>query len=354
MAAFLANQGEPAWADAQGHLTVSVVIPAYNAANSLPACLAALLRQTVAPNEVIVVDDGSADDTASVASQWGVRVVSQKHSGPAAARNLGVANCFGNIVLFTDADCEPTVDWLAQMLSPFSDRAVAGVKGAYRTHQRQIVARLAQCEFEERYQLLARSPTIDFVDSYSAAFRTSLLRAVGGFDPAFPEANNEDVDLSYRLARQGHKLVFNPRAIVYHRHKAAWLPYLRLKAKRGYWRMLVYRRYPGKALSDSYTPQLLKLQVLLAFASLGAAALAILWPPMFWLPLATVALLLLTSLPYTRLVWRLDRAITPWAPVFVVARALAFAVGVAAGAISILLASLLPSAHRRQGDSHVV
>ena len=338
---------------AQGNLTVSVVVPAYNAANTLPACLLALASQTAPPDEVIVVDDGSPDGTAAVAGQCGALVLRQEHRGPAAARNLGVANCSGSVVLFTDADCEPAADWVAEMMSPFSDQDVVGVKGAYRTRQRQVVARLAQCEFQERYELLARSATIDFVDSYSAAFRTAVLRAAGGFDPAFPEANNEDVDLSYRLAQRGHRLVFNPRAIVYHQHKAGWRQYLRLKAKRGYWRLFVYRRYPGKALSDSYTPQLLKLQVLLAFAFLGVLAVAVLWPPLLWVLLAALALLLLTSLPFVRLVWRIDKALVPWAPFFVMARAFAFAIGVATAAVAILLTVVAPSMDRRRRDDHV-
>lgn len=329
-------------------------MPAYNAADTLPGCLAALSAQTVPrpEYEIIVADDGSADDTAAVAARHGAdRVLRCPHRGPAAARNAGIAAASGDVILFTDADCEPAPDWLAEMLRPLEDGRVSGVKGSYRTRQREAVARLAQCEFEERYDRLEREPSIDFVDSYAAAFRSATLREAGGFDPAFPQANNEDVELSYRLAQRGHRLVFNRRAVVYHRHVATWPAYLRLKARRGYWRMLVYRRYPGKALRDSYTPQLLKVQVLLVYLAAGLALLAPVWPWLIWGAGLSALALCLSAWPFTRLVRRLDRPVAAWALLFVVLRACAFAVGVLAGAAAMFLGrpGARPAATRPDG-----
>jgi glycosyltransferase involved in cell wall biosynthesis len=318
----------------------SVVIPAYNAAGTLSACLAALAQQTFpsADFETIVADDGSIDDTALVAAESGAsRVLQLPHLGPAAARNSGAAAARGEVILFTDADCRPTPDWLRQMLRPMDDPGVSGVKGSYKSDQVEVVARLAQCEFEERYDRQERLPSIDFVDSYAAAFRAQVLRETGGFNPGFPQANNEDVDLSYRLAERGFRLVFNRQAIVTHRHVASWRSYVRLKARRGYWRMVVYRLHPGKALHDSYTPQLLKLQVLLIYLALGLALLSPLWPPLLGGTVTVLAALLLTAWPFTRLVARLDRPIAPWAPCFVLVRACAFAAGVAAGVGAMLI-----------------
>jgi len=252
---------------------VSVIVPAYNAERTLPDCLGALAGQAPAgPDvEVVVVDDGSTDGTADAAARYpDVTVVRQAQQGPAAARNAGARKAAGEILLFTDADCVPEHDWVAQMTAAFSDPSVAAVKGAYRTRQQSLVARFAQVEFEERYALLERRPSIDFVDTYSAAFRTRDFWEAGGFDPAFPYPNNEDVDLSYRLARTGRRMVFNPRAIVYHRHAETLRRYLRTKFGRGYWRTVVYRRFPGKAVADSYTPQILKVQIVLVFLLAGS------------------------------------------------------------------------------------
>src|SRR5689334_21096641 len=87
--------------------TISVVVPAYNAARTLPATAASIRAQTLQPLEVIVVDDGSADDTVAVAHALGLpglRVVSQANAGHAAARNTGVAEARGRYVAFVDAD----------------------------------------------------------------------------------------------------------------------------------------------------------------------------------------------------------------------------------------------------------
>src|SRR5438128_344226 len=89
---------------------VSVIIPARDAAATIDRALRALAWQTIAePFEVIVVDDGSSDSTAAVveASAVGARLVAGEGSGPAAARNLGVAAASGEVLAFTDADCAP-------------------------------------------------------------------------------------------------------------------------------------------------------------------------------------------------------------------------------------------------------
>jgi cellulose synthase/poly-beta-1,6-N-acetylglucosamine synthase-like glycosyltransferase len=312
----------------------TVVIPAYNASATLPACLSALRRQTQPADEIIVIDDGSLDETAQVARRLGASVSRQQHQGPAAARNRGIQLARGETVLFTDADCEPAPDWVAEMLQPLADPAVAGVKGVYRTKQTQVVARLVQCEFAERYDLLARGPSIDFVDTHAAAFRMSALRQIGGFDPAF--IGNEDVDLSFRLAQAGYRLVFNRRAAVFHRHPATWNRYVRLKASRGYWRMLAYRLHPGKALRDSYTPQILKVQVLLSSIFILTAAGMVLRPGLGWVAACCLGSLLASGIPFARRVARSEPDLAGWAFLFVALRAFALSVGSAAGLVGML------------------
>ncbi len=312
---------------------ISVIIPAYNAAQTLPACLAALQGQTQLPGEIIVVDDGSQDQTAQVARAYGAQLLEQPHQGPAAARNLGIRQARGDIILLTDADCEPEPTWVAEMTRPFADPRVVGVKGSYRTRQQERVARLAQVEFEERYDLLERLATIDFIDTSAAAFRLAVLREMGGFDPAFPRAVSEDAEFSYRLARAGYRLVFNRQAVVYHRHPSTWSAYLRRKIKFGYWRMLVYRLHPGKALRDSYTPQLLKAQIALMYLGLGLAGLAFVFPPLIWGAAAALVGLWLSAIPFVRRAAQQDNALGIPALFFIVARALAFTIGVTGGIV---------------------
>ena len=246
-------------------LRFSVIVPAFNAEMTLSFCLEALCEQSVPKEdyEVIVVDDGSSDDTSKIAKQFNVKCIYQPNRGPAAARNRGADEAKGAIILFTDADCIPAQNWIYEMTLTFDDPVVVAVKGAYKTDQTQLIARFAQAEFEDRYDRLLRHASIDMIDTYSAAFKKDVFLQIGGFDERFSVANNEDTELSYRLAAAGHQMVFNPKAIVYHTHPDTLMRYLKVKFWRGYWRMVVYRRYPDKAMKDSYTPGVLKIQVIL-------------------------------------------------------------------------------------------
>lgn len=305
---------------------ISVIIPAYNASRTLGSCLEALHRQTLPPQEIIVVDDGSDDSTSSAARENGAEVLEQPHQGPAAARNLGIRQARGDLLLFTDADCIPSPTWVEEMVRPFADPKVAGVKGSYSTSQPQAVARLVQCEFEERYDLQERQPNIDLIDSYSAAFRMDVLRQFGGFAPAFAYGN-EDVELSYRLDQAGCRLVFNRQAVVSHHHPAGWGAYFRCKIGRGYWRMRVYRVYPRKSLRDSYTPQVLKFQILLMYIALALVIMGAFSHPLWAVAGAALVGLWASAVPFVRRAAKRDAGLLFPAFLFITLRAMAFAIG---------------------------
>ncbi|MFN7974529.1 MAG: glycosyltransferase [Acidobacteriota bacterium] len=316
-----------------------MIVPAFQAGRDLDRNLPEVVR-ALGDGELIVVDDGSSDDTASVASRHGARVLTQPNRGPAAARNLGAGHARGDILVFLDADCRPAPGWLPALVAPLREGAFDAVKGAYLTEQASAVARLCQIEFEERYGLLSARPATDFVDSFSMAVRRSVFVEVGGFDETFRVADNEDVDLSYRLASRGHRIAFAPRAAVYHRHPDTLGKYLRLKVSRGFHRMRVYERYPGKALADSYTPFSLKLQVGAALAApacavLAASALLTGAEPKAILAASLVVMMapLLSTLPFLARAARTEPRLLVHAPVFLVARAGAIALGVARRAL---------------------
>jgi glycosyltransferase involved in cell wall biosynthesis len=134
-------------------MEISIVVPARNAARTIGGCLQGLLEQSVSREryEVIVVDDGSTDETDQVVEGSGFTLIAQAQQGAAAARNKGASVAKGNILLFTDADCVPATSWLAEMARSFEDQEVVGVKGVYRTRQAGLIPRFVQCEYEERY-----------------------------------------------------------------------------------------------------------------------------------------------------------------------------------------------------------
>lgn len=281
-----------------------------------------------------MVDDGSTDDTVKVVERYpGVRILSQENAGPATARNHGAIEAKGAIVLFTDDDCVPMPDWLDAMLEPFNDPAVVAAKGTYRTRQKRFMARFVQIEYEDRYRLMASLDSIDFVDTYSAAFRRDRFLEMCGFDDSFPVACAEDVELSYRMSARGWKMKFTPAAVVCHTHPDEFWPYLKKKYKFAFWRVLAVRKNPAKGLKDSHTPQIMKLQMLLAPALLLALALDNTVRPSVPASAFVLTVFFLSTLPFALRAAAKDPIVGILSPVLLAARACAQFVGVIAGLI---------------------
>jgi len=325
--------------------SISVVIPAYNAEATISACVSALRgQQWPEPFEIIVVDDGSTDRTAEIARLAGATVISTPRARPAAARNAGIRAATGAIVCCTDADCVPYPDWLRQINKPFADDTVAACKGTYRSRQPELVARFVQLEYEDKYDLLRQEEYIDFIDTYSAAYRRDILLANDGFDERFDYL--EDQELSFRLAARGCRMIFCESAVVEHLHSATLRAYLRKKFVIGYWKAQVVRRFPERVKGDSHTPQVMKAQMVLAALSLAAMAFEVIGyvfrptgihpPRTVFLALALVLLLtfLATTLPFVRKAWRKDRSVACAAPLLLFGRAVALGVGYGWGVLA--------------------
>jgi glycosyltransferase involved in cell wall biosynthesis len=306
----------------------SVIVPVYNGAQTLGACLKALSNQTVGGDrfEVIVVDDGSSDGSAEIAAQHGATVIRQAHAGPGAARNRGAQEARGQLFLFTDADCEPLPSWVEQMAAPFADPDVAGVKGVYCTRQDSLVARFTQAEYEEKYDRLRRQAQIDFVDTHAAAYRRDVFVALGGFNPDL--LRDQDQEFSFRAAKAGHRLVFAPKAVVAHQHLTTVWRYAWRKAQIGRWKVRVHALHPAKAVRDSYTPGTQKAQLVLLPLAAAAVVVAAL-RPLPWIVAAILgAASLVTTLPLTVKARGQGWPVVAVTPVLALVRTLALEVGI--------------------------
>lgn len=328
--------------------TVSVIVPAHNAADTIVDCLHAIYAQRDATaTEIIVIDDGSTDETARLAEAAGATIIRQARGRPAAARNAGIRAARGEIICCTDADCAPTPEWLARLTAPFADSSIAAAKGSYATRQREIVARFVQLEYEDKYDYMRGATTIDFIDTYAAAYRREVVLEDGLFDERFDYL--EDQELSFRMADRGRRMVFQPEAVVYHRHAASLSAYTRKKLTIGYWKAQVVRLHPGRAVRDSHTPQVMKLQMMLAGLMTGAFLVAaaglvvsvvnpsvvttLMMMPALVALLGSGGVFLLTTLPFVAKAWRKDRAVALASPFLLFTRALALGLGYAYGVV---------------------
>lgn len=330
------------------NLLCSVIVPVYNGSQTIERCVNALAEQTVAPAcyEIIVVDDGSKDDTAQTVNAWIAahphhiaRLVQQPNAGPAAARNHGAQVAQAPLLLFTDADCAPLPTWIAELTAVFADQTVIGAKGAYLTEQSALAPRFVQAEYEDRYDRMRHQTQIDFIDTYSAAYRREIFLENGGFDAIFTTASVEDQEFSFRLAQKGYRLVFAPSAQVRHVHDTSLWEYGRRKYYIGYWKALLTRWHPERMVQDSHTPQVLKVQIVLLaliIAGLPLALAGFFWSPLAWVwPLIGLLVLafIASSLPFMAKLAQKSWPLALIGPLMLAVRALALGSGFLFGTI---------------------
>ena len=327
---------------------ISVIIPAYNSEKTIGDCLEALLNQNYPSEEyeIIVVDDGSTDRTREIVKSFRrVRLIEQKHRGPAAARNLGVKKSKGSIILFTDSDCIPSKDWIKYMVEPFKNKDVVGVQGTYRTYNKEsMIARFAGYEIEERHKKMKRE--IDFVGTFSAAYRKHIFETFGGFDTSFSMASGEDSELSFKMSDAGLRMVFQPKAIVYHRHPDSLKKFLRQKFWRGYWRVPLYLKHKKKFLRHSYTPRSLLLEIgLLGIACvLLVLSLARLIPASLFF--VVMSIFFMFTLPLSFRIFKKDKTLGLITPFIILLRDFVTGLGIVYGTISTTWRTLKWKKHR--------
>ncbi len=308
---------------------VAVIVPFRGEWNSLLPTLRALNAQTIRSSLFIVLSIDSMEKPPPEIAELADTCVNGEQAGPATARNRGWRTVSEPFILFIDSDCIPEPVWAQRMICKLKNEYEA-VKGVYSSGGSKLIQRLAQVEFEERYRLMKRAEIIHLADTYSAGFRRDWLEKLGGFNQSFPLPEHEDVDLSWRLTEDGGRIGFVPDARVVHTHRPCWAAYFRMKYRRGKWRIMLVRKFPARAVSDGYTPQTLKLQMLLSVPVVFSLFLL----PFF--PAVTVSLVLfflLLCIPILVAAATTDTSTLLFVPFFALWRGTALFLGVLRGLI---------------------
>jgi glycosyltransferase involved in cell wall biosynthesis len=224
----------------------SIIIPTYNRLPILQKCLQAMeLQDFDLPYEVVVIDDGSTDGTVEFLQSYGadyphVRLYQQDHRGAAIARNTGIDQAQGEIIVFIDSDLVVTPIFLSA-----HRRSLDGQERAF-TYGKVINTN--DFEHPDSAKVKIQDISTAFFATGNVAIAKHWLLAAGKFDPSFRQYGWEDLELGVRLKKLGLKLIKCPQAIGYHWHPAftvAQLPHLvNVEKQRGRMGVLFYQKHP--------------------------------------------------------------------------------------------------------------
>ena len=211
---------------------ISIIVPAYNEANVLGGAMASLAGLDYPDFEVVVVDDGSLDDTLSIASQWEgrhgnaeFRIVTKSNGGKATALNTGIAVSKHPFVFCMDADSRLEPQTLRRAMQRFDDSTVGAIAGNVKVQNRErMITKLQALEYIEGLNLPRRAQgfiaAVNIVPGPVGLFRREALEEVGGYDT---DTFAEDADLTLKLVAAGWKVVYEDTAIAWTEAPERWL-----------------------------------------------------------------------------------------------------------------------------------
>jgi glycosyltransferase involved in cell wall biosynthesis len=239
-------------------LKLTVIVPTYNRSDLLGQTLRKLLGEQTAPAseyEIVVVDDGSTDNTPEIVAAVGtsasdrLRYYRQENKGPAAARNLGVREAKGKIILFTGDDCIPDRRLIEEHLKAHERSGDVAIIGHIAWHPDLEITPLmlfldegAQFGFTQ----ITDPENLTFFTFYTAncSLHRHWLDDVGGFDEEFRQAAYEDIELAYRMTQRGLRIVYRSSALTYHLHAPALEAHVTRMRSCGRAAVLVWQKHP--------------------------------------------------------------------------------------------------------------
>lgn len=229
-------------------LRYSVIVCTRNGERYIGRCLEATRKLSGGAHEVIVVSDGSTDQTEEIVSQNfpEVRLLAIPPSGLSIARNRGAEIATGEILAFTDDDCEPDQEWLARLDRAFANPKIAAAGGPNlpppARHWAEAVVISAP---GAPSHVLLDDTSAEHLPGCNIAVRKSVFAEIGGFDPDFRTAG-DDVDFCWRLADEGYELGFVPGAFVWHWRRSSTRAFLKQQIGYGKAEKILLEKHPGR------------------------------------------------------------------------------------------------------------
>lgn len=224
---------------------ISIVVCSFNGESTIRDTLNGVQKLDYPDFEVILVNDGSTDNTREIASEYPVRVINTENQGLSSARNTGIKASTGEIVAFIDDDAYPDTHWLRFLALSFMDGKYVGVGGPNLPPNNDGWKAEAVANAPGPNPVLLSDTVAEHIPGCNMAFRKSALEIVGGFDPRFRVAG-DDVDLCWRIREQVGLIGFSAAAIVWHHRRSSVSRYWRQQLGYGKAEALLEQKWPGK------------------------------------------------------------------------------------------------------------
>ena len=226
---------------------VSVVVCSYNGAATLEECLHSLSKLNYPDYEVILVDDGSRDNTRAIAEKFpNVRYHFQKNMGLSAARNVGAELATGEVVAYTDSDCVADPHWLMYLMQAMQDQQVDAIGGPnVPPGSDSWTAKCVAASPGGPSHVMLDDQRAEHVPGCNMAFKRSTLLGLGGFDVQFRQAG-DDVDVCWRLMDAGFTIGYAPAALVWHHRRTSVRAYFKQQEGYGRSEAMLQLKHPSR------------------------------------------------------------------------------------------------------------
>lgn len=220
---------------------VSVIVPAYNAEKTIKMCIESLLNLDYPKNqyEIIIVDNNSKDKTKEIIQKYPVTyLLEDKIQTSYAARNTGIRHAKGEIMAFTDSDCIADYNWLKEGVKPFVDKEVVGLGGNVLSYKPEYYIE----KYQDRKKVFDRTNAMSKealkagranVITANAIYRRGIFSEVGLFKNEITGGGDREFSLRVQKSHFG-KLVYNPDAIIYHKHRTTLFSFCEQYYRYGY------------------------------------------------------------------------------------------------------------------------
>jgi glycosyltransferase involved in cell wall biosynthesis len=313
---------------------VSIVLPVFNSANELASALSELDGQSYRDREIILVDDGSTDDTKTVATRLStgrndVVVVRTDHRGASHARNVGVERARGQIIFFAESDCVYDQSYLQRAVDALDSQPTAGavcLTGAPLITRATLATQCIDIENKVQHSLLNQGKIKPF---YAWVYRREVLTELGGFDDRLFQG--EDKDLFRRLEKAHYEVAWVPGVNWRHRRDQTTLELARKWFTRGRSRVLYSIKH--RRVFDM-------IKTMAPFWTMVGGFVLSIWSPVYGalVLLTVVALFVAHTVRTMRVSWPLvqSKRVFLGYPIFVMARNFSMAMGYSLALVTIL------------------